>query len=139
MTRLLLHSVLVPLVLLLPGAGMADEIENRMQLADLDRGRVLFGACRLCHTAGQGEAHRIGPNLYGIFGRVVGTQGDFEGYSRRFREAGFVWTPRLLYGWLEAPMQTYPDSTMLSAGIRDPQARADLIAYLMQVTAAGSE
>ncbi len=123
------------LLLTLQQAAVADEVENRMQLADLDRGRVLFGECRLCHSAGKGEGHRVGPNLQGIFGRVVGTHDDFDGYSRRFRAATFVWTPKLMFAWLESPMRMYPDSTMLSPGISDPQERADLIAYLMRITA----
>ncbi len=133
MSRLPARAFLI--LLFLQQAAVADEVENRMQLADLDRGRVLFGECRLCHTAGKGEGHRVGPNLQGIFGRVVGTQADFDGYSRRFRGATFVWTPKLMFAWLESPMRLYPDSTMLSPGIADPQERADLIAYLMRVTA----
>ncbi|MFV8820051.1 c-type cytochrome [Haliea sp. E17] len=113
----------------------AGELEDRMQLADIDRGRVLFGSCRLCHRIEAEEGHRVGPNLKGVFGRVVGTVPDYPGYSQRFRQAGFVWTPKLMYAWLEAPMAQYPDSTMLVPGISDPQDRADVIAYLMRVSA----
>ena len=82
---------------------------------------------------GQARANN-GPNLNGIFGKVAGKQQGFEYYSDTFREAQFVWTPQLMYVWLESPMKMFPDSTMMSLGVPDPQARADLIAFLMKAT-----
>ena len=40
----------------------------------------------------------------------------------------------MLYVWLENPMAVLPGTTMMSAGVSDPQERADLIAYLELVT-----
>ncbi len=133
MTLLLRFTCL--LLVLLPPTVQADEVDNRLALADTDRGRVLFGACRLCHEVGENAAHRVGPSLQRIFGRVVGSQADFPAYSPGFVAADFVWTPKLMYAWLEAPLAKFPESTMLAPGISDPQDRADLIAYLMRASA----
>ena len=116
----------------LPGA--ADEFDSRLALADADRGRLVFGPCRTCHYPDAFMGHNNGPNLSGIFGMVAGKQPGFEFYSKRFREAQFVWTPRLMYSWLENPMAMFPDSVMMSRGVPDPQDRADLIAYLKQAS-----
>ena len=78
--------------------------------------------------------HNNGPNLHRIFGKVAGKQPGFRYYSKTFREAEFVWTPQLMYAWLEDPMRMFPESTMMSLGVPDAQARADLIAYLMQAS-----
>ena len=78
--------------------------------------------------------HNNGPNLSGIFGRVAGKQPGFEYYSERFKQAEFVWTPQLMFAWLENPMAMFPDSSMMSLGVPDAQDRADLIAYLKRAS-----
>ena len=78
--------------------------------------------------------HNNGPNLHRIFGKVAGKQEGFAYYSETFKAAQFVWTPELMYAWLENPMVQLPGSTMMSLGVPDPQRRADLIAYLKQAT-----
>ena len=129
-------SRLVLLMLALTGSlpVVADELHNRLALADVDRGRLVFGPCRTCHYPDAAMGHNNGPNLSGIFGKVAGKQPGFEHYSKRFREAEFVWTPQLMFAWLENPMAMFPDSVMMSPGVPDPQDRADLIAYLKQAS-----
>ena len=78
--------------------------------------------------------HNNGPNLHRIFGKVVGRQKGFDYYSETFKAAGFVWTPQLMYTWLENPMAMFPESSMMSLGVPDPQRRADLIAFLQQAS-----
>lgn len=120
--------------LLLGTMARADELQARLALASVDRGRLVFGPCRTCHYPDAFMGHNTGPNLSGIFGKVAGKQPGFEGYSVLFREAEFVWTPQLMFTWLENPMAMFPTSRMMSRGVPDPQDRADLIAYLIQAT-----
>jgi len=121
-------------LLALAGRAAGDELSDRLALADLDKGRRLFGACRVCHSLDPARGHGNGPNLAEIFGKVAGKQAGFENYSPVFRQAQFVWTPNFMYGWLADPMAMFPGSSMMSLGLQDPQDRADLIAYLMQAT-----
>ncbi len=111
-----------------------SELEARLALADADRGRLIFGACRTCHYPEAFMGHNTGPNLSGIFGKVAGKQTGFQYYSERFKAAEFVWTPQLMYAWLENPMAMFPDSSMMSPGVPDAQSRADLIAFLKEAT-----
>lgn len=133
-----MRGLLMALLLVGLPAG-ASELDARLALADVDRGRILFGQCRTCHYPQQFMGHNTGPNLSGIFGKVAGKQPGFEYYSARFKAAQFVWTPKMMYAWLENPMAMYPDSTMMSNGVPDAQDRADLIAFLMQATRRDSE
>jgi cytochrome c len=118
------------------GFGLAQEASGQALPLEGDpqRGRLVFGVCRTCHYAEQFMGHNNGPNLHRIFGKVAGKQADFAYYSETFKTAEFVWTPRLMYLWLENPMVMFPDSTMMSLGIPDPQRRADLIAFLQQAS-----
>ena len=101
---------------------------------DPERGRLVFATCRTCHYTDPRQGHGNGPNLHRIFGKVAGQQPGFDYYSAPLRAAGFVWTPQALYTWLENPMQATPGTTMMSYGVPDPGDRADLIAYLQQVS-----
>lgn len=113
----------------------AAAIAEELPLAgDAERGRLVFAPCRTCHYPEPAMGHNNGPNLHRIFGKVAGKQPGFRYYSKTFREADFVWTPQLMYAWLEDPMRMFPESTMMSLGVPDAQARADLIAYLMQAS-----
>ena len=99
-----------------------------------DQGRLIFAQCRTCHYPEKGVGHNNGPSLHQIFGKVVGSQQGFEYYSEFFTEASFIWTPALMFHWLANPMQMFPESTMMSLGVIDPQERADLIAYLVEAS-----
>ena len=56
-------------------------------------GRLSFGQCAVCHTAAQGQPHRIGPNLYGVVGATAGKMDGFA-YSAAMRDSGVVWILR---------------------------------------------
>jgi cytochrome c len=112
--------------------GAGQELEQALLplVGDRERGRLVFGPCRACHYLEPAMGHNNGPNLYRIFGNVAGKQAGFSYYSPTFKAAGFVWTPALMYAWLENPMAMYPGSSMMSPGVPDPQRRADIIAYI---------
>jgi cytochrome c len=114
-------------------AALATTIAHAELLpGDAERGRQVFQPCRTCHYPEAGFGNYNGPSLTGIFGRKAGTRAGFNGYSEVLKEFGFVWTPELLDAWLASPGEFLADSTMIFVGIPDPQARADLIAYLQQ-------
>jgi cytochrome c len=112
-------------------AVYAQSADEQIMIAgDAARGRLVFAPCRTCHYAQKFMGHNNGPNLHRIFGKVAGKQEGFDYYSGLFKEADFVWTPDLMYLWLADPQKMFPDSTMMSLGVPDPQRRADLIAFL---------
>jgi cytochrome c len=131
-------------LLLISGAQMASaeadgDVQAGMPDGDAARGRLIFGPCRTCHYAEKFMGHNNGPNLNRIFGKVAGKQPGFDYYSELFRSAEFVWTPELMYAWLENPRKLFPESSMMSLGVPDPQRRADLIAFLMIASVRGEE
>ena len=117
----------------------AQDAAPAMPEGDYERGRLVFGQCRTCHYPEKEMGHNNGPGLHRIFGQVAGKQAGFEHYSDTFREAEFVWTPQLLFLWLEDPLAMFPETTMMARGIPDAQQRADLIAYLKRASVRGVE
>lgn len=103
--------------------------------ADYSNGRAQFRSCGACHNLVQAGAHRVGPNLGGMFGRTVGEAEGFR-YSPALLEAEFAWTTEQLDQWLTDPAGFLPGNRMSFLGVSDPDDRRDLIAYLLIETAA---
>ena len=101
-------------------------------VGDADRGRLVFAQCRTCHYPEPSIGHHNGPSLHAIFGKTAGKQEGFDDYSATFKQADFAWTPELLFLWLADVEAMFPETTMMSLGVPDPQQRADLVEYLKQ-------
>ncbi len=95
---------------------------------DPAHGGVVFHQCQTCHviTAGQ---NRIGPSLHAVVGRRSGMIANFA-YSAANKKSGVVWTEPVLFKYLENPRGFMPGTTMSFVGLKKPQDRADVIAYL---------
>lgn len=91
-------------------------------------GEKAFLQCRTCHVLEPG-VNRVGPSLAGIIGRPAGTVEGFA-YSSANAESGIVWTPEKMFQFLENPRRVIPGTKMAYAGMRNPQDRANVIAYL---------
>lgn len=105
--------------------------------ASNDLGERLLMQCRACHSLEDGAGHRLGPNLFGMFGRPVGSADGF-GYTRALRDASFVWTPRALDAWLAQPQRFLPGNAMAFGGLSYADDRAAVIASLLRHTAAAA-
>jgi cytochrome c len=99
---------------------------------DPSSGKAVFNQCATCHAKEPGE-NRVGPTLHGIIGRHSGEVAGFH-YSAANKTSGLVWTEQELYAYLENPQKTVPGTYMTYTGVKDPQKRADVIAYLQENT-----
>ena len=97
--------------------------------ADPAAGEKIFKAqCGICHTVVAGE-NRIGPTLFGVFGRPAGTVPGFN-YTTDHKKLGIAWDAANLDKYLANPRAMVPDTSMIYAGLKDDAERADLVAYL---------
>ena len=79
-----------------------------------------------------------GPSLAGLWDRKAGSLPSFERYSDALKSSGIIWEDRSLDAWLADPDGMVPDNEMPFNGIKDPQHRADLLAFLKDATKPGA-
>src|SRR6185295_12730788 len=113
------------------GAAAEAPIAHYLQTADAARGEQLFTRCKSCHTATNGGANGIGPNLWGTVGNNVARRADFS-YSDALKNHGGRWDGDTLSAWLHSPSRFAPGTKMTFAGLSDPQDRADVLLFLNQ-------
>ena len=99
---------------------------------DPTSGKAVFSQCQTCHSKEVG-VNIVGPSLHGIIGRHSGSIAGF-GYSDANKGSGKVWSEQELYVYLEDPQKEVPGTYMTFTGVKDPQQRADVIAYLQENT-----
>ena len=88
-----------------------------------------FAMCQTCHSTGQGEAHRIGPNLFGVVGAKAGSKPGFNS-SDAMKESGIAWSRDRLDAFIAAPRAVVPGTKMVIAGPKDAAKRKEIVDYL---------
>ena len=97
-------------------------------IGDPGRGKSLYQGCQACHSV---EDNDLGPRHRGVVGRHAGSVADYN-YSQALKNSGLTWDAATLDRWLANPSALVPGTKMYFK-LDDPQARADVIAFLGQL------
>jgi len=116
-------------------AAVADVIPDWgtvLPKADIAKGQTITSKCASCHMFDAAGTNNIGPGLFGVVGRPPGTHAGFSYDSAMsdFAKTHTAWTYDLLYQFLKGPQQFMPGTKMTFVGLKDPQDRINVIAYL---------
>ncbi|HKK28936.1 MAG TPA: c-type cytochrome [Alphaproteobacteria bacterium] len=97
-----------------------------------DAGSSVARRCTSCHSFEPGGPHKVGPNLANIVGADKAAR-DFA-YSGALDEMEGDWGYQELNLFLYDPRDYVPGTKMSFAGLKDPEDRAAIIAYMRSFT-----
>lgn len=105
-------------------------------VGDAALGQKLFKRCMACHTPQKGGPNRVGPNLWDVYGSGIAEKESFTRYSPAFLEqkGSLIWDDEKLNAYLENPRTYIPKNRMAFVGLKNPEDRAHVIAYLKTLT-----
>ena len=110
--------------------AMAEPILGLVAAADVERGKAVVKACAACHTFESGGPNGLGPNLYEIVGRKKQSHAGFDYSGTLAEQGGDVWTYHELNKFLWKPKGYDPKTKMNFIGVKKPEDRAAVLAYL---------
>lgn len=114
-------------------AAPEQDFKALLAAAKPETGEKIFSKCKACHTAEQGGASKLGPNLWGVIGRPK-AGGEGFAYSDAMKKLGGEWTFADLNEFLANPKKFAPGTKMTFAGLKNEEDRAHVIAYLSQLS-----
>ena len=102
-----------------------------MTMGDVATGEKVFKKCKSCHSIKQGGGNKIGPALWNVMFRKVGSIADYK-YSKALTSYGKEWSWEEMNGFLIKPSKWIPNNKMGFAGLKSEKDRASVILYLNQ-------
>ncbi|HEY1778851.1 MAG TPA: cytochrome c family protein [Roseiarcus sp.] len=112
-----------------PKAAPVEPLAPLLAKADVKKGEQDVKICETCHNFKEGAGAKIGPDLWNVVGRPVGSFPGFV-YSDGLKKIGGDWTYEKLNAWITDPKAMAPDTKMAFAGEKSAQRRADILDYL---------
>ena len=94
-----------------------------------EEGAKVFKQCSACHSIAEGGKNKIGPALWGVLGRQVGSLPDYK-YSKAMAAHGEKWTFEEMNGFLLKPKDWIKGTKMSFAGLKNAKDRAAVILYM---------
>lgn len=107
------------------------DIHGMIASADPSDGKGAARACQACHSFNEGGPNKVGPNLYNVVGSKIASADGYS-YSGALGGKDGSWSYEKLWAFLENPREWAPGTRMSYPGIKDPDDRAAVIAYLRQ-------
>jgi cytochrome c len=107
------------------------DISALLAMGNLEHGKKVFKKCAACHSINQGGGNKIGPKLWNVMFRPVGSITDYK-YSKALSDYKKKWDWEEMNGFLTKPAKWIKGNKMGFGGLKTEKDRASVILYLNQ-------
>ena len=105
------------------------DIAALLALGNSEDGKKVFKKCAACHSINADGRNKIGPKLWNVMFRPVGSIADYK-YSKALSSYNKEWTWEEMNGFLIKPAKWIKGNKMGFAGLKKEKDRASVILYL---------
>jgi|TARA_B100000214_G_scaffold196286_1_gene142071 cytochrome c len=105
------------------------DISALLAMGSVEHGEKVFKKCKACHSIKEGGGNKIGPKLWSVMFRPVGSIADYK-YSKALSEYKKEWTWEEMNGFLIKPAAWIKGNKMGFAGLKSEKDRASVLLYL---------
>ena len=105
------------------------DISAFLALGNAEDGKKVFKKCVACHSINADGKNKIGPKLWNVMFRPVGSIADYK-YSKALSSYGKEWTWEEMNGFLIKPSKWIKGNKMGFAGLKKEEDRASVILYM---------
>jgi len=114
-------------------SSQTEDIMTLFASTSADEGAKVFKKCAACHSIAEGGANKIGPALWGVLGRPIGSITNYK-YSKAMVAYGKNWSFTEMNGFLIKPKDWIKGTKMSFAGLKSAKERAAVILYMNENT-----
>ena len=107
------------------------DISVLLALGNVEDGKKVFKKCAACHSINADGKNKIGPKLWNVMFRPVGSVADYK-YSKALSAYSKEWTWEEMNGFLKKPSKWIKGNKMGFAGLKKEEDRASVLLYLNQ-------
>jgi len=108
-------------------------VQKTADVTPMERGAKLYKRCIACHTLEDGGRHKVGPNLWNIYGQKAGSKDGFK-YSKVMASSDVIWTEETMDGYLTKPSTFMKGNRMSFVGLKKQTDRDAIQLYLKAET-----
>jgi cytochrome c len=116
-----------------PQAETAPIVQTASALTPMERGAKLYKRCKACHTLEEGGKHKVGPNLWDIYGAKAGAKEGFN-YSKVMAASELIWDDETMDAYIKKPSEFMKGNRMSFIGIKKAEDRDALLLYMKAQT-----
>ena len=113
-----------------PKADIPEPILGLLAVADIERGKKISKVCAACHSFTKDGKNGVGPNLWNIVDAQKQAKPGYSYSGVLNTNGGDVWTYAELNAYFYKPKKYAPGTKMNYAGLKKPQDRASVVAWL---------
>ena len=115
------------------GSDSAINFSTMLATASIEEGEKVFKKCAACHSIASGGKNKIGPALWGVLGRKIGSAKNYK-YSKAMAAYNKSWSIDEMDGFLTKPKNWIKGTKMSFVGLKNAKDRASIIVYMNKNT-----